>query len=288
MPSLSCSLCGSPFADKEHSSPRLSVFLCQNCGHREAQHAEASDSDYYENTPQEESYVSSLKETRVRQANEILDLVLPSLSNEDAWLDFGCGRGWFLDEAKKRKSIRVAGFDASDLATKWNRHRGLEMASASSDALWPDWKSLSFQPTVVSFFDVIEHFPQKEIFRVIQRMREEAPTIKKFVIKVPISNGFFFQSSLRVKQMMSGPYEQLFQTGTFPPHYHYFSKESFFGYIERLHLQVGLQWSDSDVDDLFQRIPSLSFLPGGKPLAKVLKNFPHDTYLVVAEVPEKG
>lgn len=283
-----CTICGSRDLRPEYSSPSFSVWRCRDCGHREAAHsAEAPRTDYYEHTPSEENFVQSLLETRRRQAREILDKLVPVLrEGEDAWLDFGCGRGSFLEEARAHGYANVGGFEASRLSTEWLEGKGIPMAKPSAaDPYWPDWESLPFVPGVVSLLDVAEHFEGEGVRVLLRRMLAEVPDLKWIVIKVPVSEGILFRAARAMKALAPGPYRQLFQVGTYPPHFHYFSNESLIRLLKELGLKIELSWPDPDLDNLFHRIPALGFLPGGRWAARFFRLFHGDTRIVCARVP---
>jgi hypothetical protein len=73
------------------------------------------------------------------------------------------------------------------------------------------------------------------------------------------------------------PFETMFQVGTNPPHFHYFSRSSLRAYIAKAGLKAELEWTDPDVDNLFHRIPAFSWVPGGRIISRALRAFPGDT-----------
>ena len=244
--------------------------------------------DYYENTPRQRLFVESLKVTRIRQSRDLLRRTLIMGDDRQAWLDFGCGRGWFLEEAQRERIPSLAGFDASELSTGWLKDLGFLMAKPkAADLLWPDWSSLPFSPRVISFLDVIEHFQGESAEAAIRRLIKELPELKYLVIKVPSSEGILFRIAKWARRLAPGLYEQLFQVGTFPPHFHYFSKTTLRRFVEKCGLEIVSAWSDPDVDNVFHRIPSLSFFPGGRIFSALLRIFPADSEIVIARVGQK-
>ncbi|MGZ3694050.1 MAG: class I SAM-dependent methyltransferase [Bdellovibrionota bacterium] len=286
MQNRSCTICASPLSGWEYTSSLISVWHCASCGHRGAEHPQiAPTTDYYEHTPTKEKFVNSLLQTRQRQARLVLDRLVPLLDEGDGWLDFGCGRGPFLEEAKTRGLRALGGYETSALSKSWLTERGFSMAeSRAGESFWPDWASLSFAPKVVSLFDVLEHFPGEQALHSVRRMVAELPDLKWIVIKVPVSDGILFRIANGLKGLAPGPYNQLFQAGTFPPHFHYFSRASLGQFLKKAGLEATLIWDDSDLDNLFHRIPSLDFLPGGKLAARFLGAFPGDTRVICAKV----
>jgi hypothetical protein len=272
----------------EYRSGDFSVRVCNECGHREADHSAAPKSDYYEHTPTGDKFVRSLETTRRRQARAILDTVVPLLDETDGWLDFGCGRGVFLEEARARGLETLGGYETSVISKSWLTERGIPMAeSQAGEAFWPDWESLPFAPHVVSLLDVLEHFPGAQAEAAIRRIVGELSDLKRIVIKVPVSDGVLFRTARAAKGIAPGIYRQLFQVGTFPPHFHYFSRASLAKFLEKAGLELESVWDDSDLDNLFHRIPSLSFLPGGGVAASIIGAFPGDTRVVSVKISRK-
>jgi Methyltransferase domain len=283
---IACPICRATSGRVEHREPALEVWRCGGCGHRRATHAApASATDYYENTPQDERFVASLRVTRERQAREILGRVGRAALPAGDWLDFGAGRGWFLRVARAAGVAPVSGFDTSRLATESLSADGFAMARAStSDPFWPDWSSLPRAPRVVFFLDVIEHFEGEEARRALVRLRAELPALEAVVIKVPAAEGVFFRAARALKAVAPAPYRQLFQVGTVPPHEHYFCRRSFETLLGQTGFSIVDAWGDRDVDDLFQRIPPLAHWPGGRWASRAAGLFPADARVAIARV----
>jgi SAM-dependent methyltransferase len=261
----------------EHQSGLLSVELCRSCGHRRARHHQRDTHlDYYENAPSS-LYVQSLGETRKRQARNILRRVASLGVADEPWLDFGCGRGWFLQQARAVGRKRLAGFDASEISRGWLKQEGFASANPRPQEHWPDWSTLPEMPAIVSFFDVIEHF--EDPAGVLERILREIPELKWIVLKVPVSDGFMFRMGKALRSLAPGIYDQLFQVGTFPPHFQYFSRRSMERLLGRLPAEVALRWGDREVENLFWRIAGCERLPGGELAAKLTNVLPRDTMI---------
>lgn len=285
----SCFLCGSAVETPEYKTTRLQVARCSGCGHRFAKHAGgAPANDYYEHTPEQEKFVTSLSETRRRQAKYLLARIGPRLAKTDSWLDFGCGRGLFLGEARAFGLEALSGFEASSVSGQWMKSRGFPMADGLPGEFWPKWDSLATKPKIVSFFDVLEHFEGRSSLEALRRLQAELPGLEWIVIKVPVSDGALFRLAHAIRGQVPGPYETMFQVGTNPPHYHYFSRASLRLFVEKAGLAAELEWTDPDVDNLFHRIPSVSWLPGGRIAALTLRAFAGDTAVVCARVPRRA
>ena len=218
MPPSGCPICGSDAAKPEYASAVLEVDRCNSCGHRVARHTSAvKTSDYYEHTPQSAQFLSSLEYTRRRQARFMLSRFAKHHELTD-WLDFGSGRGWFLEEARARATGPVAGFDSSLLSRSWLRERGILAAEPRADEpLWPDWASLPFSPRVISLLDVIEHLEGRGAEHLLRRLREELPALEWIVLKVPASEGVLYRTARALRYAFAGLYLQRYQVGASPP-----------------------------------------------------------------------
>lgn len=288
-PPSACQICGSDVGEHEYASALLSVDYCRACGHRVARHPlGAPASDYYEHTPQSAQFLGALETTRRRQARLLLSRF--ARHHEIAeWLDFGSGRGWFLEEARARADGLVAGFDSSQLSRRWLRERGILAAEPrTDDPLWPDWASLPFSPRIVSLLDVIEHFPERGPERLLQRLREELPALEWVVLKVPASEGILYRSARALRHVFAGLYLQLYQVGTAPPHHHYFSHQSLRSLLVSSGYSVVELMVDHDIDNVFQRIGALARLPGGTLPTRLIRLGPADSVIVFAKVASRA
>jgi hypothetical protein len=280
-----CAICGSQAGQPEYASASLEVDQCAGCGHRTARHASGvKTSDYYEHTPQTAPFLSSLEFTRRRQARLVLSRFVEHHEVAD-WLDFGSGRGWFLEEARVRATGPVAGFDSSLLSRRWLHERSILAAQPrTDDPLWPDWASLPFSPRVVSLLDVIEHLAERGAERLLQRLRKELPTLEWVVLKVPASEGVLYRAARALRYAFAGLYLQLYQVGTSPPHHHYFSHQSLRTLVVNAGYSVVELMVDHDIDNIFHRVESLAGLPGGTLPTRLIRFGPADSVIVFAKV----
>ena len=285
-----CAVCdGSPLK-VEYATSELTVTVCARCDHREARHAPtgAAATDYHEHTPQDDAFLASLQRTRRRQARDILTRFAAGATRPHAWLEFGSGRGWFLDEARRAGVDPLAGFDTSARASGWLAAEGYQVAQPrGGEPSWPDWASLPFAPRVISALDVIEHLPGADAGEALRRFRVELPRLTWLVVKVPISDGVLYRTARTARRLFPLPYRHLYQVGTSPPHYHYFSPRSLRTLLERAGFHVTDFWTDHDVDNLFHRIPPLAHLPGGEHAARAIRLFPADAAIAVARVRDR-
>jgi 2-polyprenyl-3-methyl-5-hydroxy-6-metoxy-1,4-benzoquinol methylase len=259
-----CPICRARALLRDARTAQLSVTRCPSCLHRVAEHRQAGaspSSDYHEQYDQSD-FLRALERTRLRQASRIVQLLRRNFPGPFSLLDFGAGRGWFLAEARRAGVERLAGVDTSGLSVKLLREHGfeaLQLPPASSGEPLP---TLSFRPDVLTFLDVIEHFPANEVAqRLAKVLRHFRPRLA--VIKVPISSGLLYRSA-RVLARCGGAavLEQLYQVGTLPPHFSYFSRQS----LKLLLPECGLELIDDILDldfegeDLHQRAGALKRL----------------------------
>lgn len=256
--------------DADRSTREIVVRRCRTCGHRTAAHLRlrSEDQDYHRQYEQQ-SYLASLERTRRRQSRRILDLLRPVVPLHAPILDFGSGRGWFLDEARLEGRAPLAGADTSSLAVDLIRERGLVgLVSDPALAGWPRLVGeLPFRPRLVTLLDVVEHFPSDELIGTIRRVIAPFDEPPLLVLKVPVSEGLLYRvASAGSRLGLAGPFHQLWQVGTFPPHFHYFSRRS----LERLVTALGYEVEgclddlDFEPEDFSSRVEAL------RPLGKAV------------------
>ena len=233
-----CPICGQPLRPAG-TTARLSIARCARCGHSVAEHRsdERSDVDYHRQYDEGE-FLASLTTTRRRQAKTILDSILAQVPGADALLDFGAGRGWFLEEARALGMARLAGTDTSSDSVDGLRQRGIHgvLIPPPTETGW-DLRlgTLPFRPRVLTFLDVIEHFPAERLSLMFKTVVDQLrPDLELVVIKVPVSDGLLYRTADALSRArVFGPREQLYQVGTFPPHYSYFSRRSLAEFLAR-------------------------------------------------------
>lgn len=113
------------------------------------------------------SYAGSPGQSTLISFNRLLD-TFESYRKNNNLLDFGCGRGWFLDEAKKR-GWNVYGTEFSQEAVSLCESKGIIMKNGN--LLMEDFDGVRFD--VVFCSEVIEHVndpvPQlKSMFKVLR------------------------------------------------------------------------------------------------------------------------
>ena len=211
-------------------------------------------------------FIASLQRTRVRQAVRWLELVREFAPGAGRMLDFGCGHGWFLREAARAGFGALVGADASQIAVDELRQLRIDAVLVPSERPEElDSSALPFRPQVLTLLDVIEHFPVDRVRDVIAGLADRLqPDLQLLLVKVPVSSGLLHRiASALSRAGVTGPLEQLYQVGTSPPHFSYFSRSS----LERLLTQCGFKvvgWAgdcDFEPDGLADRIRVLSRLP---------------------------
>jgi hypothetical protein len=225
-----CAICGALGLRDDFRTPELRVTRCPSCGHRYAEHAPSAgrhaDTDYHLQYEQQ-AFVSALERTRVRQAQRIVGLIRRHMAEADSVLDYGAGRGWFLDVARSAGFVRSAGADPSAVSARLLRERGFEALELTAGAeLERSLPRASFEPQVLTLLDVIEHFPPATVRPTLRQvLRHFRPRLAVF--KVPLSSGLLYRSARGLCACgVRQPLEQLYQVGSRPPHVSYFSRRS--------------------------------------------------------------
>jgi len=234
-----CWVCGARTREAGRTA-RVNLFECGGCAHLEAKHPAVSAASDYHLGYEQGRFVESLGATRRRQATRIL-AALETKSTPASLLDFGCGRGWLLEEARARGIRKLAGADVSGLALGLLRNQDISGIELDRERPFEELRfdALGFTPEVICFLDVLEHFAGN-LTRRLRPWLERLPIgVRRVVIKVPVRDGLLFHvaSSLR-RAGMHGPIEQLFQCGTDPPHYQYFSRRSLESFVASLGLST--------------------------------------------------
>lgn len=235
------------------SNEDLTSFECPGCGHIQAEHRIAPEvvvEDYHRTYDDQQTFVASLAMTRKRQAARLLD-ALGSTASIDSLFDFGCGRGWLLEVAQERGFRHLAGGDVSDFALELVRRRGLQGLRLEKSSPLDHLRihDLGFIPQVVTFLDVIEHFPGDLTAMFSRWIADLPPAVRFLVFKVPIREGLLFSLANVARRVgLDGLGRQFFQVGTYPPHYQYFSRRSLSRLISRLGLREVRVLDDLDFE----------------------------------------
>jgi hypothetical protein len=296
-----CPICGQPLL-RTTGTPHVTSLRCPGCGHTVAEHRSGAESavDYHRQYDEGE-FLGSLATTRRRQAKAILGRIRAQLPDADALLDFGAGRGWFLDEARASGMTRLAGTDTSSDAVSGLRERGTEgvLIPPPTESAWDvRLGTLSFRPRIVTFLDVIEHFPAERLSSMFAGIVDQLrPELELVAIKVPVSDGFLYRTAgVLARAGVTGPLDQLYQVGTFPPHYSYFSRRS----LAELLARHGLKQVDAfgllefDPSTFGSRVAALRRAPRaatrllGATTALVAERTTQDSYVALARPIARG
>jgi SAM-dependent methyltransferase len=247
-----CWVCGGP-TGRFWTNPEFEAMACGRCGHLLATHRRnpsAENTDYHLMYDQRD-FVAALGATRRRQASRILDALGALAAPPRSLFDFGCGRGFFLEVAAQRGGLALAGGDVSQLALDGLARAGV--AALALDAELPfetlDLSKLPFIPEVITFLDVIEHFPGDLGARLGPFVRGLPANVRFIVFKVPVRDGLLFSlADLARRAGVEGLGRQLFQSGTYPPHYQYFTRRSLDALISALGLSARVVLDDLDFE----------------------------------------
>jgi hypothetical protein len=233
--------------------PGLEIARCPGCGHRVAAHSLPSlpAADYHEQY--DEALGSALRETRTRQAARILALGRRHAPGLSGLVDYGAGRGWFLQACRSAGITPVAGLDTSRLSVEGLVDSGIEAHLLSEhDSGAEALSRLSFPPRVLTLLDVVEHFPAETL---AARLREIVTacgrSLELVIVKVPVPGLLYAGASALGGAGVPGPLLQLYQSGTWPPHFHYFSRDSLGRLLAAAGLTVIEAVGDADFDPPF-------------------------------------
>ncbi len=223
-------------------TPRLRARRCRSCGHRTAEFPgpRPSEQDFLLQDS-DETYTDTLRRTRQRQARRLVAALKEVAGPVQGLLDFGCGRGWFLEVARDQGLSHLAGADTSGTSMEVLSGLGIDGVRIE-DPMRPALavRQLRFRPQVVSLLDVVEHIePERLAGWLTELLDALRPDLRFALIKVPISGGVLYRlASALARAGVVAPLEQLYQVGRVPPHLHYFSMRSMHALLERLRLPV--------------------------------------------------
>ena len=262
-----CPLCGSARLAHTVRTPRLEVVRCRVCGHRVATHIAQPKAtlDYHDQYDQG-GFLASLAATRRRQAAVIIELLRRRLPDADRLLDFGAGRGWLLEACREAGFRSLAGADTSELAVRSLVERRFAAIALSPSADYDvALQQLPFRPRILTMLDVVEHFPPDQLVDLLGNvLRGLRPELELVVVKVPDPHGLFYRGARLLAQAgIAGPIEQLYQVGTDPPHFSYFTHGSMRRLLESCRLTVLDVKGDRDFEpeSLGQRAQALARVP---------------------------
>jgi len=251
MAGAACPICGGDALRPSFAQPGLEVRRCSECGHHVARHETLGSAADYHQQYEQGDFLDSLRATRLRQAADLVGAIRPHLSHPGGVLDYGAGRGFFLEVCRREGLAPLAGADTSELAVSELRRSGIEahlLSDGSDTAALP--KALSFRPRVIALLDVVEHLPPADLATFLISLRREAgDTLELLVLKVPLAEGLLYGiARLAAGLGVPAPLRQLYQVGTWPPHLSYFSARSMTMLLESLGLTVVARINDLDFE----------------------------------------
>lgn len=255
-----CPICSGTDWRADVVTTALEVFVCRGCGLAIGRHlvekAGRRGSDYdhiWQEAP--EAYVSLLASLRRTQANRWEKILRERFDARGTVLDFGTGRGWFT-RFLHEKGWSAHGADSSATALEYLKRDGIPATTILDFRRLPE---LVPDIRILTALDVVEHFAPEDLpafIDVLKSLRK----LEGVFIKVPRSRGFFYRlARLFATLGKAGPWHQLWQVGTFPPHYTYFDEKNLRRMLEKAGFRVELVVQDPDFEPrgLMARIASL-------------------------------
>ena len=223
-----CPVCGGQRLDPPLALPGLRIFACPACGHREAAHdAEPELVRDYHGQYDDGAFLDALRATRMRQAGHLIGLLRRHVPDLSRIVDYGAGRGWFLEACRSAGVAPVAGVDTSPLSVGGLGAAGIEAHLLPTGNGEGVLSRLSFRPRVLCLLDVVEHFPPDELeARLRGIVGACGEDLEVVLVKVPVAGLLYAGARALSRLGVSGPLLQLYQAGTWPPHFNYFSPAS--------------------------------------------------------------
>ncbi|KWR90214.1 methyltransferase [Cupriavidus sp. IDO] len=201
--------------------------VCPVCGYEAGDFEPMINDEAAHFSIDEEDREAGLREIRVQNFKEILDLIQQNEArNSGRLLDVGCAHGWFLEEAASRYS--VLGVEPDSQVFMRTAAKGLPVRKGYfPEALEPDE-----QFHAIVFNDVFEHIPDVHAITAVCHQRLVPGGL--LVLNLPNSKGFFYRlSKLFARLGWAGPFERLWQKGFPSPHVHYFNSANLTDLVSR-------------------------------------------------------
>lgn len=291
-----CVVCEAAGLAPRRFGSALRVRLCRTCGHREAEvERPAGALDYHEQY-ETGAFLEALERIRSSQAERIVDRLRQLVPDAGAVVDVGAGRGFFLDVCRRRGLAPLAALDASTLALDLLRERRHEVAALPGlepETLAAALRRLSFAPRIATLLDVVEHLDPERTRDDLVALCRALPSLELLVVKVPVGDGLLHASALTLARIgFHAPLHQLYQVGTWPPHRHYFSRDS----LRRLLADVGLRVIAEEPELEFEpetltsrvralRVPRAAATLAGRAIARLARVLGRQDSVVVYAAP---
>lgn len=285
-----CPVCQSQVWIASTETALLKTVICPSCGLWVGTHAsqKKGHSDYdqiWQQAPTE--YVDLLGALRCRQAKRWEQLLREEFPDKPALIDFGAGRGWFTRTIAEL-GWNATGSDASVEALEHLKKDGIPTVQINDFRQLP---ALAPHAKILTALDVIEHLKPDDLVQFMN-MLSSWKTLDGVLLKVPSNHGFFFRlARCFAKLGRPGPWHQLWQVGTHPPHEIYFNEKSLRMLLEKTSLKfVRIDFEhDFEPNGLLARIASLpKFLRTlDRPLSRLLwclvsLTKTHDSLIILA------
>lgn len=157
---------------------------------------------------------ATISTSTLKSYSDLLDEMEPFRSN-NRLLDTGCGRGWFLVEAKKR-GWEVYGTEYSDKAVELCEKNGINMKHGQLNAALFE----------AGYFDVITSF---EVIEHINNPLEDLAYISSFLR----SGGLFYCTTPNFNSIMRYYLKEKYNVIEYPEHLTYYTKKTLSAAIEK-------------------------------------------------------
>lgn len=203
-----CFICQSPKLKKLSTYyEKHGLVKCKNCGFvfmERIPSVQTLNEHYGKYSYATEGYLSP---QTVKSYNKLLD-EFEKYRNTNKLLDVGCGRGWFLQEAKKR-GWKVYGSEYSETAVELCKSKGIEMISGQLQA--DSFESNSFD--VITSFEVIEHInnPLEDLEKIYAYLR---------------SGGLFYCTTPNFNSLLRYYLKEEYNIIEYPEHLSYYTKKT--------------------------------------------------------------
>ncbi len=228
-----CPVCFSERKESYLVQYGIKIVCCQNCNLTFSEEQPENFNDVYSNDDYLIKSINAYDKTRnyriKRFAVERIG-ILKKYKKGGSLLDFGCGTGWFLEEAKKY--YKVNGVEYSDSLRKWLKTK-LNISS------FKDISKIKNKYDIITAFDVIEHVSSPLIF--LRNLRKILKKDGVILIYTPNIDSLGF-SYLKEKNNLLCP----------PHHLFYFNKNSFEYLCKKVDMKiVETQYRGLDIGDIY-------------------------------------
>lgn len=211
----------------------IRIVRCKKCDLTYSEKQPKNFNDVYSNDEYLDKSIDSYDKTRkyrIKRFGVERIKILKKYKKKGSLLDFGCGTGWFLEEAKKH--YEVMGVEYSDTLRNWLKKK-LNISS------FKKIQNINKRFDLITAFDVIEHVPSP-----IEFLKELKKKIKKngiILIYTPNIDSLGF-SYLKEKNNLLCP----------PHHLFYFNKKSFEFLCKKVNMKIiETQYRGLDIGDIY-------------------------------------